>query len=301
MILSSLFVIIFFFGNSQSNKISVIYDENGPLLHELRNKLRNKSLIFIGDSLTRYQYLNLVGFLHTGYWKFEKPLSEWEKEFETWEEFFHVTSSRLGENEICDCHREHRVYNLDDYNIRENRVYRDNVHNFSISLYLHFPDFPILINSDFKKPGLFGTLESYRSISHTHVYKNILDFLNNFIVHLHPSILVFNQGFWLKDLPLITEGDGLLAFINAMKSSCDLPIWKTTTSTLSMNWNYEIYFPYFISNLTANGIEIFDAYAITEKYRNHSHLYFDQVHFHPVAYKDLNMKFILQFYKNIIN
>lgn len=68
--------------------------------------LQGRHLVFIGDSLTRYQYLNLVFFLTTG----EKvspvaPSNENERQWRDWNHFYDGTNARLQGREICDCHR----------------------------------------------------------------------------------------------------------------------------------------------------------------------------------------------------
>jgi hypothetical protein len=79
-------------------------------------------ITFMGDSVTRYQYLNLVHFLEHGIWNSDssKPNENGHK-FGSWNEFLRTTNQRLGGHEICDCHR------LDsrDTNAIENRYYAD--------------------------------------------------------------------------------------------------------------------------------------------------------------------------------
>jgi hypothetical protein len=70
--------------------------------------LRGRHLVFIGDSLARYQYLNLVQFLGTASWSFfarDAQLTESEREWKSWANFFRGTSARLFGHEICDCFR----------------------------------------------------------------------------------------------------------------------------------------------------------------------------------------------------
>ena len=60
----------------------------------------------VGDSLTRYQYLNLVDFLVHGEWNNYGDLpNENEKKFSGWNQFYEITNSRMGGHEICDCFR----------------------------------------------------------------------------------------------------------------------------------------------------------------------------------------------------
>jgi hypothetical protein len=87
-------------------------------------------IIFMGDSVTRYQYLNLVHYLEHGTWNTDpsksKP-SENAQKFESWTEYYQITNQRLGGHEICDCHRKQR--GPGDWSVHnttvENRYYND--------------------------------------------------------------------------------------------------------------------------------------------------------------------------------
>ncbi len=107
--------------------------------------LRNKSIVLVGDSLTRYQYLNLVQFLENGQWWNPDPQLECEFQWgggersSSWPLFYNVgrflgnwakhpdgmihssfflplfpspphhvqgTNARFNGREVCDCYRE---------------------------------------------------------------------------------------------------------------------------------------------------------------------------------------------------
>ena len=104
------------------------------------NTLRNKKIVFIGDSITRYQYLNLVYFLERGH--FPQPFCTDEKLPQsvccqrnvgsskdiTWNSFFQSTNEGLHGNEICDCVRK-KHFNL------ENRIYHNKEHNSLVAFF----------------------------------------------------------------------------------------------------------------------------------------------------------------------
>ena len=61
----------------------------------------------IGDSITRYQYLNLVHFLATKSWLSDPSQpNENERKFAGWNDFYAITNQRMMGHEICDCYRE---------------------------------------------------------------------------------------------------------------------------------------------------------------------------------------------------
>jgi hypothetical protein len=78
--------------SSQYNHHSCCYND--------KKRLMNKKIIFIGDSLMRYQYISLVNYLHYNTWNNNnyKPRPEVEYDWANWTEFFAGTSLRLGNN-----------------------------------------------------------------------------------------------------------------------------------------------------------------------------------------------------------
>ena len=99
--------------------------------------LRDTTVVFIGDSLTRYQYLNLVYFLRNGKWAPpaqhvpNRGILSMEGEFDFpggWTEFYEASNARLGGHEICDCNRQGINWDV----AVENRYYYDPLHNFRV-------------------------------------------------------------------------------------------------------------------------------------------------------------------------
>jgi hypothetical protein len=87
--------------------------------------LRNKRVVFIGDSITRYQYLSLVYALSTGQFLNMSllPNPVVERSWPSWHEFYVGTHGMFQPFEYCDCFRGGG---------NENRFYFDNVRNISI-------------------------------------------------------------------------------------------------------------------------------------------------------------------------
>eukprot|EP00953_Heterococcus_sp_UTEX-ZZ885_P029671 15733-Heterococcus_DN1.PRE.1 len=67
--------------------------------------LKGKHLVIVGDSLSRYAYLQLVYFLETGNSTSPEPSQTWEKDYKSWNHFYQVTNKRLNGHEMCDCYR----------------------------------------------------------------------------------------------------------------------------------------------------------------------------------------------------
>ena len=68
---------------------------------------RGEHIVFMGDSLTRYQWLALATSFHRGteLSTSEFPSSVIEKEWRQWMPFFNGSNARLQPNGRCDCHR----------------------------------------------------------------------------------------------------------------------------------------------------------------------------------------------------
>jgi hypothetical protein len=78
--------------------------------------------MFIGDSVTRYQYLNLAHFVATGEWDSPADLpNENKRRFGDWARFHAETNCRLGGREVCDCYRN----GSDLASVVENRYFED--------------------------------------------------------------------------------------------------------------------------------------------------------------------------------
>ena len=100
----------------------------------LIKSLHNKSIVFVGDSLTRYQYLNLAYFaVHQRWPSHFDPLcretafdrkgqsrASPEQESEGWKKFNEYSNSILNNFELCECYREKRWW-LHKDSVIENR------------------------------------------------------------------------------------------------------------------------------------------------------------------------------------
>jgi hypothetical protein len=107
---------------------------NDTIKPPLPAQMKNLRLVFLGDSLTRYQYLSLAYYLRFGRWfdphikvnnlvnahSFHHPLHPKED----WNEFFLQSNRILHPLEVCDCLRSH-----DGSVVLERRYFYDATHN----------------------------------------------------------------------------------------------------------------------------------------------------------------------------
>ena len=102
-------------GNHESTEPRTSTEDSSPKSRKADGTLRNLRLVFLGDSVTRYQYLSLAYYIRYGYWydasvvvnnlmnahSFHHPFHP----NEDWNEFFIQSNRILHPMEICDCIR----------------------------------------------------------------------------------------------------------------------------------------------------------------------------------------------------
>ncbi len=95
--------------------------------------LRNKHLIFLGDSLTRYQYLDLLYLLTYSEYLIDTPTYNIINEytFPDLNTFYKITNKILAPYEKCDCFRDSSRHN-ENFEF-ENRYYYNPTQNISLS------------------------------------------------------------------------------------------------------------------------------------------------------------------------
>lgn len=186
-------------------------------------------IVFMGDSVTRYQYLSLAYLLHFG-----SPIHEDERRglgpgakhpllestWESWDEFFDSTTLELAPHEICDCYRARHWKSTNGSMIKtfENRYYHDPESNVTASFLSVFGLFPLtgrLWPSAAAPPATnqahminFGrrrgpTLYHNRTLSKSFVRANWksewVDTFESLVPNLPgrpPTALVLNSGHW---------------------------------------------------------------------------------------------------------
>jgi len=127
---------------------------------------RNISIIFMGDSIVRYQYLALAAFIHHGAWPnstadFDSPDLQYEPDVSSifavnssvearyhdtysrrYEHYYNFTNAYFGGDEICDCRRHSKTSTLLTPWSVENRFYTNSRLNVSLVFIQFFGDTP---------------------------------------------------------------------------------------------------------------------------------------------------------------
>lgn len=272
--------------------------------------LQNKRIMFVGDSLTRYQYLNLIRYLHSGRWT--EPFAMQlccEHSFKDWGDFFTEISASFGCNHICDCHHWDVYKKPGNIGTQENHYYYDADLNLTISSHLWYGVVPIWMDKYYKMPTYdefanhcHENLTSFSSTDQfiatdfpTHTeYSDIFVFLEKVVKPSRIDVLMMNFGHWegsmrhwnevKKEIKIKQLGDLSTSFV-------PLVIWKTTTARLD---HEQMDDPGFLQMLTRNcpKIQIFDAFNMTKDMEHYKGVMWDNLHFISFVYRELNIAFL---------
>ena len=258
--------------------------------------LRNRELIFLGDSLTRYQYLNFVDFQHTGQWMSRPPYSEserqWSKTKGNWPLFLKMTNLRLGGNEICDCYRDpaHPLDIVGPVGVKENRHYLDLRYNISVK-FLWWTGYQFIMS---KMPEKFDFENIDNSLDNwifsdtkftpkfDYKYDTLEDLLYEQIKPRYPDFLVFNVGIWDSSTELQNMRNNPKEYAGLLKESARFPIWKRTTTKRSESADRDD--PHMLEVFHNESIITFDAYSLTVPFSVDPNNYDDANHFKPFVY-----------------
>jgi len=193
---------------------------------------RNLHLAFIGDSVTRYQYVSLVYFLKTGQWwnQDEHPTLLYRVDFASWNEYFLWSNKQLQPEEQCDCAR---PGGGGYYNINENRYFFDPVRNNSVSINIKFgkatthghmtaPIDPNATIDVSRQPPYAWENYGWNQTITEHIAKLVPK----------PDFLVFNAGLHANRL---TNPETQQSILDALAATNIIGIYKTTTRSMNLD------------------------------------------------------------------
>ena len=275
----------------------------------VKNCLKGKSILFIGDSLTRYQYLNLVHYIATDKWSSTKPRNEIEIEHESWTAFYKTTTSR-NIYEKCDCYRSSSKPNLK--HIVENRYFEYN--NIKITYMQYFTRENGIKFHDLKwlssaclptgkfscqtgcKPGYceqeIGIFKYLGDILAPGVFEEIIEQVNATDIILNVGL---HYNGWLGVVGMPSSLGNISRQIESSKKNQKIKFhWKTTTKPKISNLRIQEELNA-AENLKSNhGWKVFDLWNITNSLSQqyNKSIYWDNLHFEPWIYPLLNTELI---------
>lgn len=264
--------------------------------------LQNRTIIFIGDSLTRYQYQELITFLYRG-----QHIDLWGVATikRTRENYLFISTYHMGCQEIIDGYWGIAKFG-DGY--RENRYFHHFELNLTISFFFYAPPQPLAVGLNYHpnwqlfhdecidKEKLLQRVNLPFVPSHRKNYSHIHEFITLEIQPLSPDVVIFNHGHWKINAPRGEKEMQLVA--NALLNASQHAVWKTTTATTTHR--KEDSFP-FIHMLHNFGLKIFDAYSGTFGMSFFKKAFFmnDVVHFQSFVHRELNIAF-LEYLKQLL-
>jgi len=199
---------------------------------------RNLNILFFGDSVTRYQYLDLAYFLSQGKWnnRSERPNIVMELTHNgplssRFNNFFANTNAFLKPYEQCDCYRPGGLRQVKM--VTENRYFYEEENNNTLTFMVKFEDWPWTSSWDvstvYEDHGDMVTDRSEWKPIHKY---NWVEAIEKFICKLEPkpSVMVFNAGLWAgHDLRNTTLQKDI---IRSLKECGITSVYKTTTKEM---------------------------------------------------------------------
>jgi hypothetical protein len=256
--------------------------------------LKNLHIVFMGDSVSRYQYLSLAYYLRSGTWwdPATHPNLVNEKTYGSWTDFYRRTSEEYAPYEQCDCFRpepfnptltfenryfwDPRFHNSLTY-IQAFGNHGSQGHFFPDEVLLHHPavlstDSPLKSKLDFWKWDWPETITQ-------HVAK----------LQPKPDFVVLNAGLHVNDHqnPLLQN-----AIVSALKTAGITGIWKTTTYMKNKDVHGTRYTPK--SKQIDQDMCKLMSQCLDLSWTKHLNAtsYWDAFHFNEPAYKRMNMQLL---------
>ena len=249
---------------------------------------RNLNILFMGDSLSRYQYLDLVFFLsHNGTWPSpeDSPNMVVEKTHTNgWVQFYNFTNSALQPYEQCDCFRAQK-FNL--ATLIENRYYHDPERNNTVTYLQKFGKHPFKSSwnvTDVHQDHML--VQDSSELNFVHQDADWISTIRDFVCHMSPkpSLFIFNAGLWSNhDL---TNVEVQQRIIEALQACEIVSMFKTTTKKkIECNQTWAEYEQQ-LCNLTDYCMDVRWTGLVPEEY------YWDPLHFREPIYSMMNAQLL---------
>lgn len=199
-------------------------------------RARDLSIVFMGDSLSRYQYLGLVNYLRNLEWieptkVVDNPI--FTESFGGWTEAYLKTNEMLAPYENCDCWRNQGKFNWKYMDhITENRFYMDTENNNNIGYIQKFGKIdarwswsPDQVHEDkYERNGVKIDESEVHHIGNGDWATAIREYISQIAPKY--KVLVFSQGFWPNEL---LDEKVQQDIFDAIEESGMISVYKTLT------------------------------------------------------------------------
>jgi hypothetical protein len=307
---------------TEAGKVRLRLLADGSLLsvdwESARSCLRGRSLAFVGDSVTRYQFMNLLYFVSTGSWYSPVPTNENERQWNNWTAYYQQSAARHSSStahDICDCYREPIV---NEGKSIDNRYFHDSVADVSLAYvqmwgfrHVHGHDQEWLNATCDTPPCKQSGCHAGHCSSDVEPYHwmawspgGVIDWIAHSVA---PDTIVINSGLWATYDDDETPANTLLAAsIRARRKGVQNFYWKTTTARHEDNplWGFLPERAYIIPTLTEGPEErqwrILPAFEMTIELQRLVHAgaipldwaMWDSLHYDQQVYRGLNEVFL---------
>ncbi|KAJ3183856.1 hypothetical protein HDU87_005972 [Geranomyces variabilis] len=288
----------------QENLIKAVDMHSDLILHPHEILLQRWAAVgpvyFIGDSVTRYQFLELVYYLETGLVPSTNNTSTLidalhdptnESTFESWAAFYLGTSQFAQGRLTCDCHR---TPNSTMEEVIENRVYTNR--NVKLVYVQYFKDIGVCSirgrTLAFQLPNSSPTPDWCLRLP-TFV-KSLLndDSANSITVVLNSGLHGYSVETEVLEV-ILDMFQNTTGNAKAESSNINLLIWKTTTPSQGGSPAPNVIFPHTWED--SRHSQVFDAAGIIDTHfanQSRADLYWDKLHFIGDVYHALNSELI---------
>jgi hypothetical protein len=205
-------------------------------INDLRNFLKGKHLIMMGDFIMRYQYLALAYALNyhalvaNDMKKSVIDDANWGGTHRSrFNEHYFGTNNLLSPNEFCDCHR---TYGKPQW-MNEIRYYQEPQSEIAVTFYF-WRETRLRGHWDIGEDNSLR-YPSHRFIPHAwdEPVEGVMQKAANLTRALpwqpSSSIILLNFGFWDQNKFLLNEPDTLVGYMTAARSLFSNVVWKTTS------------------------------------------------------------------------
>lgn len=203
------------------NSISSITNSNTPI-----------HLVFIGDSVLRYGYLDFIYRIHFH----EAPPKNFTfNDHSTrlkWTTYLSLTTDIFQGSMICDCYRGEIMGKSDD--IFETRYYRHPSGKFYATYYQKWGNVPVYGKNDFKEMKVYNNLAEAQK--NTWIASTFADLITYHLLPLYPpaTAVILNQRFWVTPFrKAINITPEMAPMMKVLLNYVDHVLWLEGTPTQS--------------------------------------------------------------------
>jgi hypothetical protein len=160
-------------------------------------------LVFIGDSLMRYSYLDFVYRMH---FRKDPPknltCNDHRSTHQKWKDYLHQSTLLFNGSMVCDCFRDDSLKSAE--NATETRYYRHPSGKLFATLFLKLGELPMYVKKNLSEAHVSSSLsEARRNTWIDYNYQELADH----VIHLEPkpTVVLLNQRYWVT--PFFPETD----------------------------------------------------------------------------------------------